>query len=717
MFEDSVFPKLYPANTDIYINAVVNAVRTITVESTGTTPESTGRIYLAPSCASGCPNEQVVLHFGSVPYPANDELFPTSPSILHCGGVQQNGGLPEYLRYRLKVAGWIGGDITGNMFVGGVRRLYVSGDVKASIDVERDQFRPGGDFVDLLLLGNVSSTGSIRSRYGDIGKIFVSGNVLGAIQCDLGNVKDVTVTGNLSAQIKAGIAGTSSPSIESLVVTGSVVRGSQSEPDIYAPIGTIKSLQVSGNIGTVAAPARIKWRGSASDGACNVLKGNSIFAEIEGTDLNSVVNRIEAVANLSGSITVGSLRYTPGANASGLYVNNDCFANVHIRGDVTAPITFNNILDASSTITIGSRLSCPNGVGDPANSCTAFNGIDFTFADALRGQIVINAMNDGREWKSDVMVGSLTLSPKPYYTQSSNDLGGGAVGRVPFELHVVDCSPAVLRTDAPMFPADPPVGTPMIGRSQSPCPAKPIRLTHYGPVANSLAGGTDKAAVILQYRPAGSVGTSWTTRQDLLASVSVDPASPRVLRVNPSELLPLGQYRVIPQDSVKCVLLGATTAIRTSQFAAWFNIGDDACPGDLNGDGQRNTTDLTMFLSRFGQSSTDGCWVIGDFNFDGSVNTADLTFFLARFGVPCPSGDPELMGPSQGQKETVRSAIRTGAAAETNLSTPTAPGPVIAALGFTSAEAYQAYLDTLSDEEMNAHVVVLLQVIDSLGLD
>ena len=58
-----------------------------------------------------------------------------------------------------------------------------------------------------------------------------------------------------------------------------------------------------------------------------------------------------------------------------------------------------------------------------------------------------------------------------------------------------------------------------------------------------------------------------------------------------------------------------------------------ACTGDMNADGVVNTSDLTAFLARFGQTGAPGA--PGDFNNDGAVNVADLTVFLGRFGRPC----------------------------------------------------------------------------------
>ncbi len=58
------------------------------------------------------------------------------------------------------------------------------------------------------------------------------------------------------------------------------------------------------------------------------------------------------------------------------------------------------------------------------------------------------------------------------------------------------------------------------------------------------------------------------------------------------------------------------------------------CAGDLNGDGQRNVADLTVFLGAFGTNVTPG--TSGDLNNDGVVNVNDLTAFLGFFGVACP---------------------------------------------------------------------------------
>lgn len=60
---------------------------------------------------------------------------------------------------------------------------------------------------------------------------------------------------------------------------------------------------------------------------------------------------------------------------------------------------------------------------------------------------------------------------------------------------------------------------------------------------------------------------------------------------------------------------------------------DTACPGDTDGDGDVDISDLGLLLSQFGQSGTG---LGGDVDFDDDVDISDLGLLLARFGTICP---------------------------------------------------------------------------------
>jgi hypothetical protein len=62
----------------------------------------------------------------------------------------------------------------------------------------------------------------------------------------------------------------------------------------------------------------------------------------------------------------------------------------------------------------------------------------------------------------------------------------------------------------------------------------------------------------------------------------------------------------------------------------------EACPGDVNGDGMVEISDMTSLLGCFGMPCTGNC-CLADFNCDGTVEIGDLTILLAHFGAPCPS--------------------------------------------------------------------------------
>jgi hypothetical protein len=59
------------------------------------------------------------------------------------------------------------------------------------------------------------------------------------------------------------------------------------------------------------------------------------------------------------------------------------------------------------------------------------------------------------------------------------------------------------------------------------------------------------------------------------------------------------------------------------------------CPGDLDGDGDVDLTDLSQLLANYGVTS-GAEYEDGDLDGDGDVDLTDLSALLAVYGTTCP---------------------------------------------------------------------------------
>lgn len=86
----------------------------------------------------------------------------------------------------------------------------------------------------------------------------------------------------------------------------------------------------------------------------------------------------------------------------------------------------------------------------------------------------------------------------------------------------------------------------------------------------------------------------------------------------------------------------------------------EECPGDFDGDGDVDITDLTNLLSVFGEEgcSAGGC-ARADFDCNGSISISDLAVLLSRFGFVCNPGVHNLEGDPAGAVATSVTAYDT----------------------------------------------------------
>ncbi len=146
----------------------------------------------------------------------------------------------------------------------------------------------------------------------------------------------------------------------------------------------------------------------------------------------------------------------------------------------------------------------------------------------------------------------------------------------------------------------------------------------------------------LSFPPLGFDFTIDITNQTCTENGSIDvtlneplPSNIIVIRSLPGEF----GFSVVPESDIDiaAALPGTYTyGILNIETASGdfcqFDILENACPGDFNGDGFITIADLTGFFSEFNTDCADCC---GDFNSDGVVNVSDLTTFLSLFGESC----------------------------------------------------------------------------------
>ncbi len=142
-----------------------------------------------------------------------------------------------------------------------------------------------------------------------------------------------------------------------------------------------------------------------------------------------------------------------------------------------------------------------------------------------------------------------------------------------------------------------------------------------------------------------------------------------------------------------------------------FTIAFD-CPTNISGFAVESSglvtdnVDLAVLLAAWGSTGQSR----SDINEDGVVDSGDLALMLAAWG---PCGDPPPSAAMAGPAGSSFGGTSADAAmgGETRQAVASVSNPVLEHFGFSSVESYTAWLDSLSETQMDAHLRELIEFV------
>ncbi|MBL8887969.1 MAG: hypothetical protein JNK16_15030 [Phycisphaerales bacterium] len=265
----------------------------------------------------------------------------------------------------------------------------------------------------------------------------------------------------------------------------------------------------------------------------------------------------------------------------------------------------------------------------------------------LKGQVVVNRANGGGQWTTPVVVGSgsAELSPLPAYSKPSDQLGGGAIGLVPFRYYENDSVP--LGANADIANAHPVLSSALNAGGE-------IKVGFYGPVrASSTSGSPIEVGIIV---PNQNVYMRVTDRFDIIVRPPTGGSESRFVTIKGrsgavygSGLYYITQGTATGGARLVCDIPG-TTPPNVASFGHYFLVKRDCNSDGIADAGQRVPISSSETFSQC-QSSVPGpglfrdcepdgvldvcptlngrCYA--DMNFDCEVNDADFQIFVAAY--------------------------------------------------------------------------------------
>ncbi len=146
-------------------------------------------------------------------------------------------------------------------------------------------------------------------------------------------------------------------------------------------------------------------------------------------------------------------------------------------------------------------------------------------------------------------------------------------------------------------------------------------------------GATGVAIPVTLVWSTSAGATSYTLEVDTDFSF-IPPLTYSTSTVSTSQLIPDGVLAVDTTYYWRVIATNGATTSGSPNPSVFSTAAPPDCLGDLDGNGQRNTVDLVLFLGQFGTAVPPGTGA--DLDGNGTVNTVDLVTFLGVFGAPCP---------------------------------------------------------------------------------
>jgi hypothetical protein len=489
--------------------------------------------------------------------------------------------------------------------------------------------------------------------------------------------------------------------INDLIVGGTIGDMIQALPTSTGTGGTIDRIQAGAITSKTSAPLGIY----AGQRISRVIAGNLENVEIAGKYVASPYDAFDGYVQQLGRVELGTT------------VSGDG----NFKGTIRAQQIGDGVTQNPGVFATGTMEGMIAVGGSFVTNSNPNLSPEMKFVNGLKGFVSFGTLNNSAganaptAWTAPVKIGAdgpsqITLTRTSDY--DVEDIGGGVAGSVPFGVLPESSSPSCGGFQCTVDPRFGGFELKYNGRFSVYQPSTP---------------------------PVRLIRTNSNTDMTSCSTVSIEQSNTlikgAVTYLPPGTYVVSQRYANIPNDQTlgfefRSVTFNAPfgpAMPNAALDASWSFVVVDPCPGDFNNDGERNTADLVRLLSRFGTSQP--CGAPEDMDVSFAVDTPDLTAFLGVFGQACTGSRPGA--PAVANEPTTKSAPAVTRAIANTESSATTPGttteagrpgnpapmpPVLEALGFTSIEQYTAYVDNLSQEQLNAHIVQLLQTIEALNL-